>query len=80
MATTTTTEADADTDTELLPPVIELTVEESWAFSDHKARTLLGISGAEFHRRWNAGEYDEIADDGDHPDIMYLALFLPRDR
>jgi hypothetical protein len=38
------------------------------------ARELLGISGDEFRQRWNAGEYDAIADDGDHSDIMYLAL------
>jgi hypothetical protein len=38
------------------------------------ARELLGISADEFRRRWNAGEYDEIADDGDHSDITYLAL------
>ena len=75
MATT----VDTDTDADLLPPVIEMTVEESWAFFDDKARTLLGISGAEFHRRWNAGEYDEIADDSPW-DVMYLSMFLPRDR
>ncbi len=61
-------------DTDLLPPVIEMTIEESWAFFDDKARTLLGISGDEFHRRWNAGDYAEIADSDDHGDIMYLAL------
>lgn len=63
-----------------LPPVIDLTPEESWAFFDDKAHELLGISGEEFVRRWNAGDYDEIADDGEHSDIMYLAMFLPRDR
>ncbi len=64
----------------LLPPVIELSPEESWAFFDNKARELLGIGAEEFQRRWNAGDYDEIADDGEHSDIMYLAMFLPRDR
>ncbi len=68
--TTTLIQSDID----LLPPVIEMTVDESWAFFDDKARTLLGISGEEFHRRWNVGNYAEIADDGDHSDIMYLAL------
>ncbi len=51
-----------------------MTVEESLAFFDDKARTLLGISREEFHRRWNSGDYDDIADDGDHSDIMYLAI------
>jgi hypothetical protein len=71
MATTTDIE---------LPPVQELTIEETRAFFDRMARELLGISADEFRRRWNAGEYDAIADDGDHSDIMYLAMFLPRDR
>jgi len=53
---------------------------ESAAFFDGKARELLGISGDEFRRRWDAGDYDAIADDPHHSDIMYLALFLPRDR
>ncbi|MBA2277023.1 MAG: hypothetical protein H0W06_04605 [Chloroflexia bacterium] len=64
----------------LLPPVIELSPEEGWAFFDDKARSLLGISGEEFLRRWNAGDYDEIADDGEHADIMYLAMFRAIER
>jgi hypothetical protein len=57
-----------------LPQVQELTVEETRAFFDRMARELLGISADEFRRRWNAGEYDAIVDDGDHSDILYLAL------
>ncbi len=57
-----------------MPPVIELDEEESRRFFDDKARTLLGISGEEFVRRWHAGDYAEIADDPEHPDIMYLAM------
>jgi hypothetical protein len=63
-----------------LSPVVEMTVEETHAFVDRSARELLGMSFDEFRQRWNAGEYDAIADDGDHSDIMYLAMFLPRDR
>ena len=59
------------------PPRHDLSPEESRAFFDAKARELLDISGEEFVRRWNAGEYDEIADDPAHSDIMYLAMFLP---
>jgi hypothetical protein len=59
------------------PPVRVLSPEESRAFFDAKVRVLLGVGGEEFVRRWNAGEYDEIADDPAHSDIM---LFLPRDR
>jgi hypothetical protein len=67
------------TKTEDLPAIRDLNPEESWAFFDDKARTLLGITGEEFRRRWNAGEYDAIADDPPW-DIMYLAMFLPHDR
>jgi hypothetical protein len=52
----------------------DLSPEESRAFFDAKARELLGISGDEFMQRWNAGDYDEIADDPAHSDIMYLAI------
>jgi len=52
----------------------ELSPEETLAFFDDKARSLLGISGEEFRRRWRAGDYDEIADDPEHSDIMYLVL------
>lgn len=46
-----------------LPPIIEMTLEESRADFDAKAREWLGISGDEFLRRLDAGEYDEILDD-----------------
>ena len=63
-----------DDETDLLPPVVELNYEESQAFFDEKARELLGISGAEFLRRWNAGEYDEIADEPGNSDYIYLSM------
>lgn len=56
------------------PSVIDMDVEQSRQFFDDKARTLLGISGEDFLRRWHAGEYAEIADDPARSDIMYLAL------
>lgn len=56
------------------PPVIDMDVEQSRQFFDNKSRTLLGIGGEEFLRRWHAGEYAEMADDPAHSDIMYLAL------
>lgn len=57
-----------------LPPVVEMTVEESEALFDKEARELLGISADEFRRRLNSGQYEDILDDPDHSDIMYLAL------
>ena len=49
-----------------LPPVQFATPEESRAHFDAMARELLGISGTEFLRRLDAGEYDYIIDDPDH--------------
>jgi hypothetical protein len=44
---------------------------------DELAQTLMQISGAEFIRRWDAGEYIDIADDPDHPEILRLAMLIP---
>ena len=56
------------------PRVRLLNPEETWAFFDDKARELMGTSGADFLRRLDAGEYDEIAAEPEHRDIMYLAM------
>lgn len=47
---------------------------------DELAHTLMQMSGAEFIRRWDAGEFADIADDPDHPEIMRLALLIPLGR
>jgi hypothetical protein len=51
--------------------------QEGRAFFEEQARKLLGISGEEFLRRWEAGEYDELADDPEHPEILRLATLIP---
>lgn len=38
------------------------------------------MSGEEFIRRWDAGEYDAIADEPGHTDLVYLAMLRPVDR
>ena len=40
-----------------------LSPEESRALFDRKARAILGISGPEFLRRWDAGEYRDLPED-----------------
>ena len=57
--------------------VRRLNPEESRQFFDEQARKALGMSGDEFLRRWDAGEFDAIADDPDHPEIMHLAMLIP---
>jgi hypothetical protein len=54
--------------------VRELSQDEGRELFDYQARKLLGISGEEFLRRWDAGEYCGLADDMDHPEIMHLAM------
>jgi hypothetical protein len=34
----------------------------------------MGMSGEEFLRRYDAGEFDDIFDDPDHPEILHLAM------
>ena len=51
-----------------------LSREEGRALFDQRARNLLGISGDEFLRRWDAGEYDAMVDDPDHPEIVDLVM------
>ena len=53
--------------------VIFRTPEESWADFDAEVREKLGISAAEFARRYDAGEYDDPDDD---PVIRGLAFTL----
>lgn len=54
-----------------------LSHEDSHALFDEQAPKLVGISGEEFLRRWDAGEYDGMADDPSHPEIMRLAALVP---
>ena len=63
-----------ETKRETLPPVRELTEEESRQHFDALARKHLGISAEEFWRRLDAGEYADIVDDPiDHPWVGRLA-------
>lgn len=55
-----------------------LTPEEAYELFDRKARRLMNMSGEGFMRRWDAGEYAEIADTPGNLRIMRLALMMPR--
>lgn len=52
--------------------VRELTPQEGDALLDERARKLLGMSGAEFTRRYHAGELDLTNDD-----VVRLSMLLP---
>lgn len=59
-----------------LPPTIWLTQEESWAEFDRRAREVAGVSGEEFIRRLDAGEYDNTPDDPEHWDLIDLSSWV----
>jgi hypothetical protein len=52
---------------------LTLSPEAAQAFFEKQARELLGISGEDFLRRFDAGEYANIPDDAGDADIVYLA-------
>lgn len=52
--------------------VIELTREEGRALFGRRARELLGISGDEFLRRYDAGQLDECAEE-----VTELRMLIP---
>ena len=48
--------------------------DESRAHFDRQAQRLLGISGEEFLRRYDAGEYETVQDDRQSRAVMKLAM------
>jgi|SRR5579884_238500 len=65
-------------DDESLPPVQFLSPEEGRALFDEQARRLLGLSGEEFLRRYDAGEFDAVYDDpGVGREVVHLSMLIP---
>jgi hypothetical protein len=61
-----------------IPGIDVLTAEEAHAFFDQKARETLGISGDEFLRRWDDGEYQPVPDEtAEDRKIGHLAMLIP---
>jgi hypothetical protein len=56
--------------------VSEMTLLEVNAVFDRAARTLLGISGDEFIRRWNTGYFGSDPDSA--PGVMEIAALMPK--
>lgn len=58
--------------------VLELSREEGRDLLDRQARRYLGISGEEFIRRYDAGEYGDPDDRSKNPPaVMRLVMLLP---
>jgi hypothetical protein len=54
-----------------------VTIEEGHAMFDRQARRELGISGAEFLRRWDAGAYRPVPDTAEGRKIGRLVMLMP---
>lgn len=54
--------------------ITDLNSEESHELFDQQAKRYLGVSGEEFVRRLEAGEYGDPDDD---PRVMRLVMLLP---
>ena len=76
MATPVEVEDEIDVEGEIAPNRI-VTPAEGREIFDYQARQLMGMSGEEFLRRWDAGEYREIADAPGHRHIMRLWMMIP---
>ena len=66
-----------DFDEEEIPGVDFVIPEEAREIFDRRARMELGISGEEFLRRWDAGEYDSIPDTPDGWKIARMSMMMP---
>jgi len=60
-----------------LPPVVELSDEEARAFFDREARRLVGLSGDEFLRRYDRGDYAGIEEDEFGRRVVELEFVIP---
>jgi hypothetical protein len=69
-----TTSKQPDQDVQVLSP------EEWYREFDALAWRLMNMSGEEFMRYWDAGEFDSIADAPGHRHIIFLSSFIPDDR
>lgn len=62
---------------EPIPGIELLTPEEARAFFDRRARQLLHVSGEEFLRRWDAGDYRPVPDDAEGRKVGELVMMMP---
>lgn len=60
-----------------IPGIDLMTPEEARALFDRRARQLLHISGDEFLRRWDAGEYRPVPDTVEGRKVGELIMMMP---
>lgn len=44
---------------------------------DAEARRVMGMSGEDFLRRYDAGDFDRVHDDGEDIDFVELEMLIP---
>ena len=54
-----------------------MTPEEAQALFDRRARALLHITGDEFLRRWDAGDYRPVPDNAEGRKVGELVMMMP---
>lgn len=54
-----------------------LTDDEAHAIFDAQARKTMGMSGEEFLRRYDAGEFNGIQDDWENMGLIRLIMLIP---
>ena len=64
-------------DSDEIPGIHVLTLEEGRAFFDRRARSELGISGEEFLRRWDRGDYRPVPDTVEGRKVGRLVMMIP---
>jgi hypothetical protein len=65
-----------------IPPEDEFLfpVEEGRRIFEREVREKLNISGEEFIRRWDSGEYEDIEDIPENWHILHLSFLIPLGR
>ncbi len=59
------------------PIIYQPTYEEGMAILDRNARELIGMSGEEFVRRFDAGEFSGIEEDEFGRAVVTLSFYVP---
>ena len=66
------------TDGDDIPGIQVLSPDEAVAYFDRRARELVGMSGEEFLRQWDAGTYQPtIGPDGEDRKLNRLIMLMP---
>lgn len=58
-------------------PVAWLDDDEAVEFFDRNSHSLMGMSGLDFLRRWDAGEWRDGPDDAEHSNVIRLSMLIP---